>query len=272
MFEGLIVSQDPFFSALLKERLLRLLPQPAHLLIHLGEKHDLLDDSSATLIILDLGENPTDRLFLLEKYKKARTNARLVVFSENSSLRTRQQAVQQGADRFLVTPTTDAEWNEMEEQIVTLVKEMPTERASAVKATGPNPFLTSTTRLTIPAELLGAVPPEGMEPLIVGKEPTTLPPMESHWRIGLNGELLSSSQVKDLERAIFITHFIYIRMADISVALERDYFNHIFLHGPKGDQILVTDQEGIHHGILEKKNANEEQREQFILWCCEQKL
>lgn len=99
---------------------------------------------------------------------------------------------------------------------------------------------------------------------------TELPHLNSHWRVNLSGELLEGSQVAEPDRCAFITSFIYRKMADVAVALEVDYFNHLTLHGPHLQQVLVADNMGVRHAVFDTAWTTEELRAQYVKWCCEQ--
>ncbi|HEX4140934.1 MAG TPA: response regulator [Candidatus Methylacidiphilales bacterium] len=101
---------------------------------------------------------------------------------------------------------------------------------------------------------------------------TSLPQINSHWRITLTGELLEGSQVAEPDRCAFITSFIFRKMADVAVALEVDYFNQMTLLGPHLQQVLVADNLGVRHGVFDAPWTNETMRAQYIKWCCEQSL
>jgi CheY-like chemotaxis protein len=99
---------------------------------------------------------------------------------------------------------------------------------------------------------------------------TSLPRLSSHWKVNLSGELMEGSHVSDLERCAFITSFIYRKMADVAVALEVDYFEHMSLLGTHLQQVLVADNMGVRHAVFETAWTNEEMRVQYVKWCCEQ--
>ena len=122
-------------------------------------------------------------------------------------------------------------------------------------------------------------PPRDDAPKIVFPDPalgargdTPLPHVNSHWRIMLTGELLEGSQVAEPDRCAFITSFIYRKMADVAVALEVDYFNHMTLLGPHLQQVLVADNLGVRHAVFDVPWTDEAAREQYVKWCCEQSL
>jgi CheY-like chemotaxis protein len=99
---------------------------------------------------------------------------------------------------------------------------------------------------------------------------TPLPPVNSHWKVNLMGELVEGSQVAEAERCTFITNFIYRKLADVAVALEVDYFNTLTLLGPHLQQVLVADNLGVRHAVFETAWTNEAKRLQYIKWCSEQ--
>jgi CheY-like chemotaxis protein len=99
---------------------------------------------------------------------------------------------------------------------------------------------------------------------------TALPLVNSHWRVNLTGELLEGSKVSDPERCAFITSFIYRKLADVAVVLEVDYFNATTLLGPHLQQVLVADNLGVRHAVFDTAWTTEEQRAQYVKWCCEQ--
>jgi CheY-like chemotaxis protein len=110
------------------------------------------------------------------------------------------------------------------------------------------------------------------EPSLTAGGDTPLPPLNSHWKVTLTGELLEGSQVAEPDRCAFITSFIYRKMADVAVALEVDYFNTMTLLGPHQQQVLVADNLGVRHGVFDTMWTNEDQRVQYVKWCCEQSL
>ncbi|MCE0523741.1 MAG: response regulator [Methylacidiphilales bacterium] len=101
---------------------------------------------------------------------------------------------------------------------------------------------------------------------------TALPNLNSHWKVNLSGDLLEGSQVSEPDRCAFITSFIYRKMADVAVALEVDYFNHMTLLGPHLQQVLVADNLGVRHGVFDTAWTTEDMRNQYVKWCCEQSL
>jgi CheY-like chemotaxis protein len=104
-------------------------------------------------------------------------------------------------------------------------------------------------------------------PLPEGGNP--LPEVNSHWKISLSGELVEGSQVAEPDRCAFITSFIYRKMADVAVALEVEYFDHMALLGPHLQQVLVADNMGVRHAVFESAWTSEEMRVQYVKWCCE---
>jgi hypothetical protein len=110
------------------------------------------------------------------------------------------------------------------------------------------------------------------DPAFSPRGDTALPHVNSHWRIGLSGELLEGSQVADPERCAFISYFIFRKMADVAVALEVEYFNTMTLLGPHLQQVLVADNLGVRHAVFDAPWSNEATRTQYIKWCCEQSL
>ncbi len=101
---------------------------------------------------------------------------------------------------------------------------------------------------------------------------TQLPRLNSHWQVSLSGDLMEGSNVIDADRCAFITTFIFRKMADVAVALEVDYFDHLTLLGPHLQQILVADNLGVRHAVFETPWTNEEMRVQYVKWCREQSL
>jgi hypothetical protein len=99
---------------------------------------------------------------------------------------------------------------------------------------------------------------------------TPLPRVNSHWMVNLSGDLLEGSQVSEPDRCAFITTFIFRKMADVAVALEVDYFNHMTLFGPHLQQVLVADNMGVRHSVFDTAWTTEEMRAQYVKWCCEQ--
>ncbi len=107
--------------------------------------------------------------------------------------------------------------------------------------------------------------------LLAGGE-TPLPHVNSHWKVTLSGELLEGSQVAEPDRCAFITSFIYRKLADVAVALEVDYFNHVMLLGPHLEQVLVADNMGVRHAVFDAAWTTEDMRVQYVKWCREQSL
>lgn len=99
---------------------------------------------------------------------------------------------------------------------------------------------------------------------------TPLPPVNSHWKVSLTGELLDGSQMAEPDRCAFITYFLYRKLADIAVALEVDYFSTMTLLGPHLQQVVVADNMGIRQAVFDASWATEEDRNQYIKWCSEQ--
>jgi CheY-like chemotaxis protein len=98
---------------------------------------------------------------------------------------------------------------------------------------------------------------------------TALPPVNSHWKVNLTGELLEGSQVAEPDRCAFITSFIYRKLADVAVTLEVDYFSHMMLLGPHLQQVLVADNMGVRHAVFDTAWTTEDLRVQYVKWCCE---
>jgi len=135
--------------------------------------------------------------------------------------------------------------------------------------------------LPVPNVALEAPPlqePEAQAPAVDGTSAspfldqgeTPLPQVNAHWKVNLMGELVEGSQLADSQRAAFITYFFYRKLADVAVALEVDYFNHMTLLGSHLQQVLVADNLGIRHAVFDAPWATEAQREQYVKWCCEQ--
>lgn len=101
---------------------------------------------------------------------------------------------------------------------------------------------------------------------------TELPQLSAHWKVNLMGELVEGSQVAEPARCAFITYFFYRKLADIAVTLEVDYFSHLTLMGPHLQQVLVADNLGIRHAVFDTAWTTEDQRVQYVKWCCEQSL
>lgn len=122
-------------------------------------------------------------------------------------------------------------------------------------------------------EDVAAQPAPGSElapPIPIGGGETPLPQVNAHWKVNLMGELVEGSQLADAQRAAFITYFFYRKLADVAVALEVDYFNHMTLLGAHLQQVLVADNMGIRHAVFDTKWTTELEREQYVRWCCEQ--
>ena len=104
--------------------------------------------------------------------------------------------------------------------------------------------------------------------LPVGETP--LPPVNSHWKINLMGELVEGSQVSEASRCAFITYFIFRKLADVAVTLEVDYFNELTLYGPHLNQVLLADNLGVRHAVFETAWTKESDRQQYVEWSREQ--
>jgi DNA-binding response OmpR family regulator len=122
----------------------------------------------------------------------------------------------------------------------------------------------------LPETALAATPAHFPDPQRFNTGQTPLPPVNSHWMVNLTGELLEGSQVSEPDRCAFITSFIYRKLADVAVALEVDYFSHVTLLGPHLQQVLVADNIGVRHAVFDTAWTTEEQRVQYVKWCCEQ--
>jgi CheY-like chemotaxis protein len=118
----------------------------------------------------------------------------------------------------------------------------------------------------------GAAPVFFPDPNLLGGGETPLPQVNSHWRVNLSGDLLEGSQVSEPDRCAFITSFIYRKLADVAVALEVDYFDHLTLLGPHLQQVLVADNMGVRHAVFDTAWTTEDLRVQYVKWCCEQSL
>jgi DNA-binding response OmpR family regulator len=110
------------------------------------------------------------------------------------------------------------------------------------------------------------------DPTLSPRGDTPLPQVNSHWRVTLTGELMEGSQVAEPDRCAFITAFIYRKMADVAVALEVDYFDHMTLLGPHLQQVLVADNLGVRHAVFDVPWTTEALRVQYVKWCREQSL
>ena len=97
------------------------------------------------------------------------------------------------------------------------------------------------------------------------------PPVESHWKVDMMGTLVEGVGVRDPEHCALVTNFIFRKMADIAVALEVDYFTSLTLRGNSMQQVLVADNWGVRHAILDA-GAEEQSRKQYLDWCHEQSL
>jgi CheY-like chemotaxis protein len=130
-----------------------------------------------------------------------------------------------------------------------------------------------TTALSVVQE---APPREDAAPVVFPKPgvltagSTPLPQVNSHWMVNLSGDLLEGSQMAEPDRCAFITTFIYRKLADVAVALEVDYFNHLTLLGPHLQQVLVADNMGVRHAVFDTAWTTEDLRIQYVKWCCEQ--
>jgi CheY-like chemotaxis protein len=108
------------------------------------------------------------------------------------------------------------------------------------------------------------------DPRVLTGGETPLPRLNSHWKVSLAGDLMEGSQVAEPDRCAFITSFIYRKLADVAVALEVDYFDHVTLLGPHLQQVLVADNMGVRHAVFDTAWTTEDLRVQYVKWCCEQ--
>ena len=118
-----------------------------------------------------------------------------------------------------------------------------------------------------------APPPAAENLLSVGAEDsgeTPIPALNSHWKINLMGGLVEGSQIGEPDRCAFITYFLYRKLADVAVTLEVDYFSTVTLFGPHLQQVLVADNLGVRHAVFDTAWTSEDQRNQYVQWCCEQ--
>ncbi len=302
MFEGLIISHDPYFSALFQERLLKLIPSPAILQIQLDERKNYTDDqlSSFNFVAIDNDLGTLETFRILDDFKVRHPRANYVIVATNPSIHVVEQAKSRGATELLLKPQTEEEWQQLTGVLEPLLLDSTTRpRPNSLIAVTqslvrpkpsklPGPIVEAQEPLPEPAVrptmIIGDMPvPDGMvpfvldEPFIIEEEETPPPiaiaeppPVTSRWRISFAGELQESFHVVDQDLAQFFTHFIYLRMADITVALETVYFTHVTLYGPEEQQVLVSDPSGIHHATVAPTTDAEAIREQFIIWCCEQ--
>jgi CheY-like chemotaxis protein len=132
----------------------------------------------------------------------------------------------------------------------------------------PDTAASSVVREAPPRE--NAAPPFFPDPRLLTGGETTLPHVNSHWKVNLSGDLMEGSQVAEPDRCAFITSFIYRKLADVAVALEVDYFNHVTLLGPHLQQVLVADNMGVRHAVFDTAWTTEDLRVQYVKWCCEQ--
>ena len=84
------------------------------------------------------------------------------------------------------------------------------------------------------------------------------------------GGLVEGSQIGEPDRCAFITYFLYRKLADVAVTLEVDYFSTVTLFGPHLQQVLVADNLGVRHAVFDTAWTSEDQRNQYVQWCCEQ--
>ena len=91
------------------------------------------------------------------------------------------------------------------------------------------------------------------------------PDVETHWKVDMMGLLVEGVGVRDPEHCALVTNFIFRKMADIAVALEVDYFDSITLRGDSMQQVLVANNWGVRHAILEA-DADEGRRNQYRDW------
>jgi CheY-like chemotaxis protein len=115
-----------------------------------------------------------------------------------------------------------------------------------------------------------AEPAFSPDPRLLAAGETPLPQVNSHWKVNLSGDLMEGSQVAEPDRCAFITSFIYRKLADVAVALEVDYFNHVTLLGPHLQQVLVANNMGVRHAVFDTAWTTEDLRVQYVKWCCEQ--
>jgi CheY-like chemotaxis protein len=93
------------------------------------------------------------------------------------------------------------------------------------------------------------------------------PSLTAYWNIDLMGQIHSGRHVKDPDSAGQLTYYIYRKMADISVALEFDYFSRLTLHGNHYHQEIVADNLGVSHAIFRAEESDQDQRDDFVAWC-----
>lgn len=121
-------------------------------------------------------------------------------------------------------------------------------------------------------DLLSEAPPWPERDLLEPSRPTqeTAPAaVHAHWKIDLTGKLVEGCKGFDPDRCGFITSFIYRELADVAVALEVDYFNHMTLWGPQFQQVLAADNLAVRHALFETARTSEVQRTQYLDWCRE---
>jgi DNA-binding NarL/FixJ family response regulator len=103
-------------------------------------------------------------------------------------------------------------------------------------------------------------------------ETYSAPGLDSHWQIDLMGHYTGGSNVTDPEHAAALTFFIYRKMAQVAVALDENYFDHLTLIGPKYRQELVADNLCVRHAVFKNQSANGVEAEKFVSWCYERNL
>ena len=136
--------------------------------------------------------------------------------------------------------------------------------------TGPLPAIARDT--TAAPDFLNETPPQENPGSVPPVPATELPPVQSHWKVDLMGNLIENSKEADPDHCGLLTNFIYRKLADVAVALEVDYFNHLTLWGPQIQQVLAADNLGVRHALFLAPRTTEEQRDQYLKWCREQSL
>lgn len=93
------------------------------------------------------------------------------------------------------------------------------------------------------------------------------PSLNAYWKINLMGEFIDGCGAIDPTHTSALTEFIYGKMADVSVALEENYFDRLTLIGPELRQELVADNLGVRHALFKVNEVSETETDNFIKWC-----
>lgn len=91
--------------------------------------------------------------------------------------------------------------------------------------------------------------------------------LAANWKIDLMGKFMEGSGDIDPEHTAALTYFIYRKMADVAVALDEDYFDHMTLIGPEYRQELVADNLCVRHALFDNTKIAPQEPEAYVKWC-----